>query len=538
MSPAATLANSLWRLACEPARRRLRTALKNPAAAQQAVLQRILRTQQDTAFARTHGLRPGMTMADFQNALPVGDYDAFSPWIERMKQGAAHELCPGLPVAFERSSGSTAAAKYLPLTEGLKAEFQEAVRAWMGDLMGRRPQVGFGPAWWLISPLRQPCEVTPGGTPVGLPGDDEYLGRWERKLASALWAVPPAIAEITDLEESLDWTLRFLLQTPGLRLISVWNPSYLELLWRRLETRADEFLQMLARGTGPATRPALTRHLRACPARAAALAAGPLTPDQVWPRLAVISAWADVEAAADAARLAALFPQAALQPKGLLATEGVVTVPWLDDEAAGVPALNSHFLEFQEWPGRAVRQVAELQPGQDYAVLLTTSGGLWRYRLGDLVRMEGSADATPRLRLVGRCDDVCDLRGEKLSAAFSAKALHGLVEGFRMLAPWRGADGAAGYILFVGGAAPPAVVVEAALAENPHYAYARRAGQLQALRVFQITQPEPREAYVRRCVALGQRAGAVKPVALHRAAGWESWFQGHFLQQKEALAPA
>lgn len=96
-----------------------------------------------------------------------------------------------------------------------------------------------------------------------------------------------------------------------------------------------------------------------------------------------------------------------------------------------------------------------------------------------------------------------------------------------MLAPQRDAN-PPHYILFTTNAVA-ADVIDAALQTNPHYAHARYIGQLGSLRVFQIEEPNPQETYIRHCVSLGQRAGTIKPVALHRGSGWERIFPGHFL---------
>ena len=524
----AIFANTLWRFACFPARRRLALALENPADAQRAVLHRILTANQHTAFARRHGLHPDMSPASFQAAVPISHYPAFQDDITRMMAGEPDILCAGKPLAFERSSGSTGAAKYIPFTKTLRAEFCEAVRAWMGDLLTRHPGAGKGPAWWIISPLRHPRELTPGGIPVGLGSDDEYLGPLERRLASWLWAAPPAIARLTSLPGNFDWTIRFLLQCPDLRLISVWNPSLLTLLWQRFLDHKDTFLTQLETGTGPTSDAFLTSFLRADPRRATALRRPPiLTPQHLWPNLTLISGWADAEAAADAAKVRALFPHATFQPKGLLATEAVITIPWGDDTAAAVPALNSHFLEFLDPATGSIHLIHELRPGPTYEVILTNSGGLWRYRPGDLVRVEGHASATPRLRFTGRADDVCDLRGEKLHPGFVREALAPHLQGFRLLAPQRSADPPY-YILFTPRTDISCTLLDQALAANPHYAHARQAGQLDPVRIYVIANPDPDTLYLQHCVASGQHAGTVKSATLHRASGWENVFTGHF----------
>ena len=184
------------------------------------------------------------------------------------------------------------------------------------------------------------------------------------------------------------------------------------------------------------------------------------------------------------------------------------------------PALCSHLLEFEDGGG-GVRLAHELDDGGEYGVVLTTGGGLWRYRLGDRVRAEGRVGGASSLRLVGRADRVVDRFGEKLSDGFVTGVLADLAPGapFAMLAP----DGPA-YALFIEGSAADdfAGRLERALCENPHYRHCRNLGQLAAARVV----PVAAGAYGRfaaRLVEGGTRLGDVKPAALDSRDGWRRW---------------
>ena len=84
-------------------------------------------------------------------------------------------------------------------------------------------------------------------------------------------------------------------------------------------------------------------------------------------------------------------------------------------------AITSHFLEFLDQDHGDQRLVSELHEGREYSVLLTTGGGLWRYKLGDRVRVTGFAKRSPILEFLEKEDCVSDLRGEKLNAAFMAR---------------------------------------------------------------------------------------------------------------------
>jgi hypothetical protein len=61
--------------------------------------------------------------------------------------------------------------------------------------------------------------------------------------------------------------------------------------------------------------------------------------------------------------------------------------------------------------------------------------------------------------------------------------------------------------------------VERALSASFHYALCRRLEQLSAVRVRRI-EHGAREKYQAACVELGQRAGDVKPCALHTRPNW------------------
>src|SRR5205085_4734172 len=117
---------------------------------------------------------------------------------------------------------------------------------------------------------------------------------------------------------------------------------------------------------------------------------------RIWPRLALISCWADAAAGQFLAELRQLFPEVEIQPKGLLATEGFVSFPLTDKPGAAL-ALRCHFFEFEELGGRC-RLAHELDRGGRYRVVVTTAGGLYRYQLGDEVEVVGFLHQCPLIR--------------------------------------------------------------------------------------------------------------------------------------------
>jgi hypothetical protein len=79
-------------------------------------LQHLLKRVESTAFGRDHGLQPGMTLAQYQVAVPVRDYEGLKPWMDKAVKGEADVLWPGRPDYFCKTSGTTSGAKFIPIT--------------------------------------------------------------------------------------------------------------------------------------------------------------------------------------------------------------------------------------------------------------------------------------------------------------------------------------------------------------------------------------------------------------------------------------
>jgi len=533
-----------------PAYRAFRAALEHPAEAQARRLRTILAANADAAYGRRHGFARLRSLADYQAAVPVVGYEDLRPAIDAIAAGT-----PGLLTAepvrmLETTGGSTGPAKLVPYTAGLLREFQAAIGPWLTDLALHRPALRRGGAYWSVSPCARPRAATAGGLPVGFADDAEYFGGLDRRALRRLLLTPPQLGQVPDVASCRYVTLRSLLETPHLAFVSVWSPSFLTLLLAALDDWAEPLLDDLERGTltpptplPPPLQATLARGLVPRPARARRLRAarrteGALRPAAAWPDLALVSCWTAAAAARFVPDLQARLPGVPIQGKGLLATEGVVSIP-LVGEPGAVLAVTAHFYEFVpvEAPADRPRLAHELEPGATYAVLLTTGGGLYRYALGDAVRVVGRVGRTPLVEFVGKTAAVSDLCGEKLAEPHVARVLEagaarfGLDGAFLMLAPEWGEPPYYALFLEAPGLAPHALAalaahVEGGLHANPGYAYCRALGQLGPVRAIRVAGPAATAVYAERCAALGQRAGAVKPTYLHRAIGWSAYLPG------------
>ena len=558
----ARFANALWHASARREARAFARACANVRGAQEALLLGIVRQNAGTDYGRRHGFASIRTWDDYRACVPLVAYDALRSDLARIASGA-HGVLTAEPVRLlEPTSGTSAGSKLVPYTDGLRREVRRGLDVWIDDLFARAPDLKRGPAYWSVTPLTGGLRRSEGGLPIGFEDDAAYLGGLVGRAMQRALAVPTDAKRIADADAFRYATLRFLVGCAGLRLVSVWNPTFFSLLLDALPDAFGRLVDDVARGTltpssplDPALHAALSRRLRPDPARSAALRRAGADPTQIWPHLGLVSAWADAAADAPARALAARLPHAAFQPKGLLATEALVTVPRgtsLHDavESPGATlAVRSHAFEFlpdddgaSEGAAATTRLAHELSLGETVRVVVTTSGGLYRYRLGDRVRVVGFDGEAPRLVFVGRAGATVDLVGEKLGEPHVRAALDeaapglGSGSGFALVAPLPGEPPS--YALFLDASLDASLDDDAlrAVAErlderlrtNVHYDGARRLGQLGPLRAFRVEE-DGAAAFLRGCVARGQRLGDVKPTLLHRAPDWPAHFLGRFV---------
>lgn len=392
----------------------------------------------------------------------------------------------------ESTSGSTGPTKWIPFTPALKREFLAGINPWIALLFLRHPGLFWKKQYWSVSPV--PVLQIPDGIRLKPdPTDDSsYLSPLQRRVSRTIFCGPYGAGSVSDPRRHAFLTLLAMLSARDLGLISVWHPSYLLILLDHASETADELAAALTGGDwgdGRAHAP--------MPERAREVLAALKRRDfaALWPRLQVISCWDQARAAGDAARLRTLFPRVDVQGKGLLATEGIVTLTW--PGGRHVAASLSHTLHFRAY-SETDDAVADdsfipldrVRKGGVYTVFLSTGNGCGFYPLNDVVRCSGFLARTPCFDFLYRSGGVCDLRGEKLHTGQAERLIAELERrfslfSFAMLIPARTLDR---YIFLYDSAAPPepaslADAAEEILKRNIYYNDARYKGQLKPVEV-------------------------------------------------------
>jgi len=100
----------------------------NPIETQQIVFEDIIRQAKNTQFGIDHHFDSIKTFQDFSKKVPIRDYEALKPYVDRVVQGEENVLWKGKPLYFAKTSGTTSGAKYIPLTKESMPFHIEAAR--------------------------------------------------------------------------------------------------------------------------------------------------------------------------------------------------------------------------------------------------------------------------------------------------------------------------------------------------------------------------------------------------------------------------
>jgi GH3 auxin-responsive promoter len=513
--------------------RRLLRAADAPEAAQLKTLRAIVRWNAATAFGRAHRFAEIRDVDRFRAAVPISDYEGLRPWIDRQIAGEP-AVTSAKPIMYARTSGTTAEPKRVPVTTRTLDQMKRAQRA-MAYVQHRACPIFSGKILALGGAMRE--ETLPDGTPAGAVTGLIY--ETMPLLVRRKYVVPPEVFAIKDAELKYRVVTRLALQHADLTAVSTANPSTLLRLrdysrahWANLlaEIATGAFAEAEALPRDQAA--AIRRALFPAPARARALdeaahSAEPTIAD-LWPKLAGVVTWTggSCALAADAVRRA-LPATTMLIEAGYVASElrGTVVV----DPARGLalPVLEDVFFEFvraDQWDAgcRDTLLLHELEVGCDYQVIVTTTGGLARYWINDVLRTGPAIGSTPTLSFVRKGRGVTNITGEKLTEEQVNVAMGVLAHRFDCDVPFHlmlADEMRSVYIAAVEldrpvDAASLAGALEAELCRlNIEYASKRSSGRLAALEI-RLLGAGTGAAYRRWCVAKGQREAQFKVLAL------------------------
>lgn len=365
--------------------------MQHPHKVQAAVLRDLIESAKHTEYGRLYGFRRIKSHSDFQRHLPLTDYDDLKPYIQRMMHGEKDVLWHGQVRWFSKSSGTTSdKSKFIPVSaQNLKrchirgtwdtmclfyhnradARQFECKSLVMGGNLERfapYPKTMYGDVSAIMI-RRMPWVGRPFYTPDF---ETALLDDWEVKLER--------MAQITAREKQI-------VMIGGV-------PTWTVMLLRRILdiTGKDHMLE-------------------------------------VWPDFQVYI-HGGVSFTPYREQFKAFFPDESVSYQEIYnASEGYFAVQDDFSQEGMLLLLNNgiyfEFIPMTQW-GRDqpdVIPLSEVEPGKNYAIVISTNSGLWRYIPGDTVTFTSTHPY--RVKVTGRTKQFVNAFGEEVMVENTDRAL-------------------------------------------------------------------------------------------------------------------
>ncbi|MCC7298115.1 MAG: GH3 auxin-responsive promoter family protein [Bacteroidia bacterium] len=357
---------------------------------QEKTLKKMLYHARKTEFGQKYGFEKILispnVVESFCANVPIGNYSSMHEWWQREYSGESNITWPGRPKYFALSSGTTeGSSKYIPVTDdGLKAILRASRRQLFTVFKTDVPKDFFTKDYLMIS----------GSTDLNFNGLS-YSGD---------------LSGITTANVPL-WFERFAIPGEEIKKQRDWNKK-LELL---VDSAPQWDVVMMAGA------PAWIKMLLEKIIERYSLD----NIHQLWPNFSVYL-WGAVSISPYKNQLDAMMAHPIKYFETYLASEGFVAFQ-TKPEAEGMRLVlrNNTFFEFVPFTDDNFTETGELKPeakavqlaqvvqGVDYAVLITTSAGAWRYMIGDTVKFVNTESC--EIKITGRTRQYLSLCGEHLS---------------------------------------------------------------------------------------------------------------------------
>lgn len=414
-------------------------ATKKPTESQMETLLSIMRKNRGTEYGKRYGFDSIMTISDYQKQVPIVKYEDIRDYIDKIVEGKKNVLTAEHPVMFAQTSGTTGKPKYIPITPTCrKRQHSDIARTWVYNLLADHPDFTSGKIVSLVSPAVE--GYTESGIPFGSTSGSIY--RDMPAIVHKAYAVPYEAFEISNYQAKYYAIMRLGLEQT-VSLVCSANPSSILKMCEKANEFSEDIIRDIHDGTlsqeyeiDSNIRKHLAKSLKPNPARSDFLEQirsrrnGILKPADYWPHLTLIGCWKGGTVGHYIQKFPQWFDpdgvrQIPVRDWGYLASEVRGSIPVSDEGSAGVLTIATNFFEFVEvenivsnpdspssW---AFLTTEHLVDGKEYYIFITTTGGLYRYDMNDIVRVEGYHNYTPQIVFVRKGRGMTNITGEKVS---------------------------------------------------------------------------------------------------------------------------
>ena len=396
-------------------------------------LVRLLSDNADTAFGRFYDFASLHSVEDYRRSVPLLDYASLQPWLERMERGE-EKVLTAYPVAgMLRSSGTEGKVKRIPITFTALERYADHIEWYKNrahrEAGGKRLFVnGFRVGLmeekeeYLLSEIYYRYLFCNGYLSFEefAGGKETLFGQNGRDILYAKVWVGFAQEDITALESIFLYDQLLFFQYMQKHWRSVLKGMRRKQIPERIGLPQETKRKLLET---PVSEERLAYVEAACRSGFDGIAA------RLWPRLALSSGIGGEAFEAEDGSLRGFLGKTSVYYFAYVASECHMGVAPGPEQARYVMLPQSAFYEYLPWPQKEGEESektllpGQLEKGKLYEPVLSTFSGLYRCRMGDVVRSAGFLGESPVVEFVLRKNLFLNVAGEKLSVFQAERAV-------------------------------------------------------------------------------------------------------------------
>lgn len=393
-----------------------------------SVLKKILQKNANSQIGREYKFNLIKTIEEFKREFPLTEYKFYEEYIERMCQGEENVLVSEKIDYFGHTSGTTGKQKLIPVTKTSR----QVASKYMAFLINKFAYNRFKSKWnygkgLLISDIVM-TTYTEGGVPIcsATSGGMKSM----KPLLSYLYTSPIEVMEIKDKEVALYLHLLFALEERNLLYISGVFISNILDLFRTLEKNYELLIRDIRKGS-------INRKLNIDEEKRKKIKGyiepNPTVADEleqefkkgfkgiakrIWPRLSYIATVTGANFSIYDNKVKYYTEDLDIYSPVYAATEATIGINPYINKIKYVVIPDTVFYEFIpidniECENPDTLNINQLNIGEIYEIVVTNYSGLYRYMIGDVVRVVDFYNNSPCIEFLYRKNQVLNMVSEK-----------------------------------------------------------------------------------------------------------------------------
>jgi hypothetical protein len=357
-------------------------ARKNANKTQEMLLLSLIKKNKNTLYGKKYGFDKISSVKDFQEKVPIIEYEDLHEYIDLLKKGTQNVLTKDKVIFFATTSGTTKKTKLIPVTKQRRITFRKELYLWSFNFLKKFPLILQGKLLYFAGPYNE------GKTEANIMygSISGYLAHKTPWYAKQKLAIPTKLYNEQDFDKKMFQISKIAVKS-NITQIGFAFPVEVIMFFDYLKKNKEKLIQEIKKEN---------------PWKARILQNKEFVPEKLWPNLKVINCIKSEQNRPYIEALQKKLPFVLINDPGIYSSEGRISLCLKPGAEAGIVPVTINFFEFRDVETNKILLAGNLEKGKKYDVILTNQEGLYRYEMNDVVEVQDFKETIPLIKFYER----------------------------------------------------------------------------------------------------------------------------------------